>query len=398
MLAALLLALVVLPVAAMAVNNETDLIAAFANGGTTKLTGDIVLTNGLTVSAGETVTLDLNGYKISLTKAQTAGYQMILNNGTLIIEDNVGTGKITYIDSGNGGEYISDTIYNTGTLIINGGTIENLSSSVVASNGYPHTVDTYSGNRNTSVTINGGTIYCQEYSAIRMFCVSATNKADLMINGGVIKGAIDMQNGTTASARGTLTINGGEFETTKNTNNIRFANWNGGATEYGITADIKGGEFEGGITTAYVPAAADFDKGIISGGTFETDPSEYVEPTASTAEVTSGSETVYTIGTASTQAAAEAAEENGKSVTVTITKGDMTTLNLSAGVVVVNKGDGKVTANGVSIAKGESYTIPHPAASALPQTGDNSNLLFFAALLTLSGMGMLMLKKRSMSR
>ncbi|MBR3842930.1 MAG: right-handed parallel beta-helix repeat-containing protein, partial [Christensenellaceae bacterium] len=248
---------------------------AFAADGNVVLLADVTLTDTLKIPAGVTVTLDLNGKTISQTKAQTAGYQMILNDGNLTIKDPVGGGKISYTDSGNGGEYISDVIYNRATLVIDGGTIENLSSATVASNGYPHAVDTYSGIRDTSVTINGGTIYCAEYSAIRMFCVSATYKADLVINGGTIKGAVDMQNGTKVAALGTLTIEGGTFETTKNANNIRFANWNGGATEYGISASIKGGSFNGGITTAYVPAAANWNKKIISGGTFATDLSEY---------------------------------------------------------------------------------------------------------------------------
>lgn len=233
-------------------------------------------TYGLLIPAGKALVLDLNGCTLSQTVEQTAGYSMILNNGTLTIDDSKGNGKISYTDSGNGGEYISDAIYNKSVLVINGGTIENLSSATVASNGYPHAVDTYSGIGNTSVTINGGTIYCAEYSAVRMFCVSATNAADLVINGGTIKGAIDMQNGTTVAAVGTLTINDGTFQTTKNANNIRFANWNSGATEYGLTASIKGGLFNGGIQAKYVPEAANWNKGIITGGTFTVDPSDYV--------------------------------------------------------------------------------------------------------------------------
>jgi len=251
-------------------------IDAAAMGDTIVLMNGVVITDTLTVAAGKTVTLELNGKTISQTKAQTTGYQMILNDGNLTIQDSVGGGKISYTDSGNGGEYISDTIYNRGTLVINGGTIENLSSATVASNGYPHAVDTYSGIRNTSVTINGGTVYCAEYSAIRMFCVSATYKADLVINGGTIKGAVDMQNGTKNAALGSLTITDGTFVTTKNANNIRFANWNGGATEYGITASVAGGSFNGGITTAYVPAAANWNSKIISGGTFTNDVSAFV--------------------------------------------------------------------------------------------------------------------------
>lgn len=254
-----------------------DAVAAAEADEKITLIADVELTETLNIPAGKEVVLDLNGKTISQTKEQTAGYQMILNDGKLTINDSseAKTGKISYTDSGNGGEYISDVIYNRSVLVINGGTIENLSSATVASNGYPHAVDTYSGIRDTYVEINGGTIYCAEYSAIRMFCVSATNKADLVINGGTIKGAIDMQNGTKNLALGTLTINDGTFETTKNANNIRFANWNGGATEYGISAAIKGGSFNGGITTAYVPAAANWDKGVITGGTFAKDMTEY---------------------------------------------------------------------------------------------------------------------------
>ena len=254
-----------------------DAVAAAEADETITLIADVELTETLTIPADKTIALDLNGKTISQTKEQTAGYQMILNDGNLTINDSSEskTGKIYYTDSGNGGEYISDVIYNRSVLVINGGTIENLSSATVASNGYPHAVDTYSGIRDTYVEINGGTIYCAEYSAIRMFCVSATNKADLVINGGTIKGAIDMQNGTKPAALGTLTINDGTFETTKNANNIRFANWNSGATEYGLSAEIKGGSFNGGITTAYVPAAANWNKGIISGGTYAQDMTEY---------------------------------------------------------------------------------------------------------------------------
>jgi len=274
--------LAMIPVMATATDNdavidtEAELNAALAEGGEVVLGGNIVVNDGIKIPADKTVVLDLNGYTISQTKAQTAGYQMILNDGNLTINDTVGGGKISYTDSGNGGEYISDTIYNRGVLVINGGTIENISSETVASYGYPHAVDNYSGIRDISLTVNGGTIYCAEYSAIRMFCVSATNKADLVINDGTIKGAVDMQNGTKNLALGSLTVNGGTFETTKNANNIRFANWNGGATEYGITAAIKGGSFNGGFTTQYVPAAANWNKKIVSGGTFTNDVSEYL--------------------------------------------------------------------------------------------------------------------------
>ncbi len=308
-------------------------VDAATTGQTIILLADVELTETLTIPADKTVALDLNGKTISQTKEQTAGYQMILNDGNLTIDDSSESkaGKISYTDSGNGGEYISDVIYNRSVLVINGGTIENLSSATVASNGYPHAVDTYSGIRDTYVEINGGTIYCAEYSAMRMFCVSATNKADLVINGGTIKGAIDMQNGTKVAALGTLTINDGTFETTKNANNIRFANWNGGATEYGVSAEIKGGSFNGGITTAYVPAAANWDKGIISGGTYAQDMTDYCadgfaceQNADGTYGIVEAEVVVAKIGEVEyeTLAAALAAAKDGETVTLLWAEGD----------------------------------------------------------------------------
>ncbi|MBR2416143.1 MAG: hypothetical protein IKB11_05255 [Bacteroidaceae bacterium] len=306
---------------------------AAADGKTITLLRDVELTETLTIPADKTIALDLNGKTISQTKEQTAGYQIILNDGKLTIDDSSESkaGKISYTDSGNGGEYISDVIYNRSVLVINGGTIENLSSATVASNGYPHAVDTYSGIRDTYVEINGGTIYCAEYSAIRMFCVSATNKADLVINGGTIKGAVDMQNGTKVAALGTLTINDGTFETTKNANNIRFANWNGGATEYGVSAEIKGGSFNGGITTKYVPAAANWNKGIISGGTYAQDMTDFCaegfaceQNADGTYGIVEAEVVVAKIGEVEyeTLAAALAAAKDGETVTLLWAEGD----------------------------------------------------------------------------
>lgn len=270
------------PVAKIGEVVYTDLQAAITAaqpGVSTTITvlSNITLTEGITIPADKTIVLDLAGDTISQVKEQTAAYQMILNEGNLTIVDSsvAQTGTISYTDSGNGGEYISDAIYNKGVLVIDGGTIENLSSATVATNGYPHAVDTYSGIRNTSVTINGGTIKCANYSAIRMYCTSATYTADLLITGGTVIGAIDMQNGTKIAARGSLTINDGNFQKNASKANIRFANWNGGATEYGITGKITGGTFDAGINTNYVPADANFDKGIISGGTFGVDVTEY---------------------------------------------------------------------------------------------------------------------------
>ena len=315
-----------------------DAVEAAQSGDTITLLADIELTEGITIAEDDVITLDLAGKTVSQEKEQTTGYQMILNDGSLTINDTVGGGKISYTDTGVGGEYISDTIYNRGTLVIKGGTIENNSSATVADNGYPHAVDTYSGIRDISVTIDGGTITCAEYSAIRMFCVSATNKADLVINGGTINGAVDMQNGTKVAAIGSLTINGGDFNKNKSSATVRFANWNGGAEEYGITEAVKGGKFDAIFTTKYVPAVANWDKKIVAGGTFEVDPSEYCED---------GYEAVQnTDGTYGVQESAEAVAQIG----------EVKYTSLAEAVAEAQSGDTIVLLADVELA--ETLTIP----------------------------------------
>ena len=150
------------------IDTEEELAAAVAAGGEVVLGGNITLTEALVTPADVTVTLDLNGKIIDQTKAQTAAYSMIVNNGTLTIKDSKGTGKIQYTDSGNGGEYVSNTILNNGTLTVKSGTIENLSSATVATNGYPQAIDT-----NGKLTVENGAITSANYSAIRIWCTTA---------------------------------------------------------------------------------------------------------------------------------------------------------------------------------------------------------------------------------
>jgi len=413
---------------ATTVSNLTDLRTALASGGTVVLGDNISMGESDTtieIPAGVTVTLDLNGKTLSQTKAATSpGYQVILNDGNLTIKDGVGTGKISYTDSGSGGEYISDTIYNRANLVIDGGTIENLSSATVASNGYPHAVDTYSGIRDTSTTINGGTIYCENYSAIRMFCVSATNKADLVINGGTIKGAIDMQNGTKVAALGSLKINDGDFDTTKNANNIRFANWGNGFpdNEFGITAVIEGGEFDGGITSQYVPTASNWNKKVVSGGVFpENKVDEYISDNADKATVTNPDGTKSTaVGTETIREVIENAPA-GTSVVIDKTTAGADYGTPAGGVEVTNKTDNIIVVGGENITKdqsvvGETPTPPEEPgeeteqpevnegeeSEAIPEpedevdTGDNMNVVipFAIAALALAAMGTVVATRR----
>ena len=132
-----------------------SLADALAAGGNVVLLRDVTVDSALVIPEGVTVTLDLNGKSISQEKTQTTHYSMLVNNGNLSIRDLVGGGKISYTDTGVGGEYVSNTIANNGTLTVYSGRIENLSSATVAKNGYPHAIDTKG-----TLKILGGVIEC----------------------------------------------------------------------------------------------------------------------------------------------------------------------------------------------------------------------------------------------
>lgn len=94
------------------INSAGALAALFANGGSGKLTGDVELTEMISVPAGKEVVLNLNGKSIKNTGRSEA----IRINGTLKIE---GDGTV---DGGEGGNNKAVLVANGGELVINGGT------------------------------------------------------------------------------------------------------------------------------------------------------------------------------------------------------------------------------------------------------------------------------------
>ncbi len=255
----------------------TTLAEAFAaaDGKTVTLLEDVELQETLVVTG--TTTLDLNGKTISQTKLQTAGYSMIQNDGNLTIEDNVGGGKISYTDSGNGGNYVSNTIMNRGTLTLNSGTVENLSSETVKINGYPYVIDTSIWGPATEVNtiINGGSLYCAYYSALRLRADSATEPVNITVTGGEIAGRIEVQLPTqSAAGQGQLTITGGKISNTGTETAIVAFGTTGSAEN--IEISITGGEVVGKIEVRD-NVGANFDSQFIAGGTFSTDVTDFCE-------------------------------------------------------------------------------------------------------------------------
>ena len=198
---------------------------------------------GLVIPANKTVVIDLKGFTISQSKTQTAAYSMIENLGTLTIKDDSAnkTGKISYADNGQGGNYVSNTIHNSGLLTIDGGIVENNSSATVASNGYPHPID-----NSGTLVINGGTFTNNaNYSSLRIWCTTDDDTI-VTINGGTFNGSIDFQTPNASANKGTLTINRGTFNADTYTKcAVRLLGFGADVDE--MNGYIRGGHFNGAI-------------------------------------------------------------------------------------------------------------------------------------------------------
>lgn len=241
-----------------------DQVAATKYGKVT-LTEDVVLEDALTITAEQDITIDLNGFSISQEKVQDTGYSMIVNNGKLTINDSGKEGSISYADTGNGGEYVSNTILNNGTLIINDGIIVNNSTKTVSANGYPHPID-----NNARLIINGGTMTNNaDYSSLRIWCTTDDNTY-VEINGGTFNGSIDFHNVNKQANKGTLKIYGGTFNADTYTKSAtRVLGFGADVDE--INGYIYGGTFNGEIALRnWSNSTLNSNVYVIYGGTFSS--------------------------------------------------------------------------------------------------------------------------------
>ena len=227
----------------------------------------------LVIPAAKAVILDLNGCTLSQTVEQTGAHSMIQNKGTLTIIDSSkgAAGKIAYGDIGNGGNYVSNTIGNSGKLVIESGLIVNNSSTTVAANGYPHPID-----NSGELIINGGTLTNNaNYSSMRIWCTTDDNTS-VTINGGTFNGSIDFQTPSAAANKGSLTITGGTFNADTYTKcAVRLLGFGADVDE--MLGDINGGTFNGEIALKNW-SGAEFNSQVfyITGGQFSNDPTAFV--------------------------------------------------------------------------------------------------------------------------
>ena len=256
---------------------------------TIKLGADI--TASITIASGKTITLDLNGHKLT----NEAGKHTITNNGTLTI---TGTGTVDNVS------HACAAIVNNGTATLNGGTYtrskENSDNNKEDAKG--NSFYTILSDNGATMTINEGVTVTNVGNFSSMIRNGGTSASTLIINGGTFSGGL---NAIKNDEAGVLTINGGDFS---NTSQFVVMNWhkttiNGGSfkalssaeavlftSNYGGEANAAASAGELTITGGTFKRATDTQKMIvdaydanntgtasISGGTFDADVSQYLE-------------------------------------------------------------------------------------------------------------------------
>ncbi len=236
-----------------------DAVTAAQNGDTIKLLTDVEQTNSIIID--KNIGLELNGKKITVASTwggasptkQALFY--VKSGGKLTVNDSVGEGEINSSNNADvyaaitltiGGSGNNDTT-NDAELVINGGLIK----------GYYYGIVTHGERHNTKITINGGTITgADEDDATSIYHPS---RGKLIINGGKLIGydGIAIKGGTP------VLITGGEFIATgtklvpdnpasSGCNSVGSALYVEGNYGYGACVTIKGGKFR--TTDSAAPA------------------------------------------------------------------------------------------------------------------------------------------------
>ncbi len=235
------------------------------------LLGNVTLSEGLVTEEDDRIILDLAGYTISYAPSEAKATAAITNNGRLTIKDSSaeGTGKVTYESSApsSANAYATNTITNCGMLFINGGTIENNTSG-----GASYAVDVNSTLRNAKLTLNNGKIVSKGV-AVRQFANSVTCVSGVQINDGVVEGSralfIQLPGSTNEVKWASLDILGGTITCT-NSADLAVYSYSFGDSYSNTNVVIKGGTFNGDVYFhgGSSNGGSGSERVTISGGTF----------------------------------------------------------------------------------------------------------------------------------
>lgn len=386
---ALLMVAVMLPVMAMAadVNDATTLKAAVATSGEVTL-GDNI-TASITIPAGTTVTLNLNGK--TLTNEAGKDTITVELGGILIVE---GDGKVDNTSDG------CAAIFNNGTVTLNGGTYDRSAETSTGKTKEERGNNSwYTICNHGTLTINSGVITTANkatdkgrYSSLiengyqnyskgesRVGYVSGTNQEypSLLINGGEFFGGINtiknddngiatikggsstnyyqasvqnhhkmvIENGSFSGETAWSVLNCGSCSSVDPTHDahelvITNGNFKGDVRANVGNVEIKGGSFEASFTEE---GNANIE---ISGGTFNTNVTDYV---GDKLVVVGGS--TYFVGNSAYDAV-----NNAESGSFEVLRTDRNPeFSVNSGVTITNKTDNPITVNGNEVKPNETY-------------------------------------------
>jgi len=262
------------------IDNVSYLKEVFAKGGSYTLASDLTLNDEMIKVAKNTnLTINTNGKKITGTSsAKTTSRLFTVEKGATLTLTGNGTIEFgaLYPDTDWGTEgfpaYATNTIANSGTLIVDGPTLIN----TTPRGGASYVIDNYAG---AHLTINSGTIkQTGDDVAIRMNTATAgeANANTLVINGGTISGRraiwIHLAGGkSTTAPYVNLTVNGGTLSTTDTVDkNLAIYSYSYGNSFENVKATFNGGTVNGttafGATGEYAKTGAEAI--VLNGTTF----------------------------------------------------------------------------------------------------------------------------------
>lgn len=320
------------------VDNITHAKAAIYNNGTTILKG-----GSYTRSREASTTTD---------NANGNSYYNILNHGQMTIEDGVSVtstgafsslidnGYYQYTNNDSRVGYVSDTGQEHPTLTINGGS-------------FSGGINTVKNDDGAYLIVNGGTFENTTQTIIQNNNVATINDGIFVSNN---EGCIHNRSWSAANNEGVLEINGGSF--TGSTYVVRST------LEYGNGSTAKF-TINDGIFNGPVKVDQDGLKLEISGGEYSADVSEYVVEDKLSIAVTASKNTTYYVGTKAENAVTSAKEGD----TIVLVKGAELN-NVPAGVTIENKTGSDIKVNGMEVKNENDITI-HSYASAWTSDANN---------------------------
>ena len=206
------------------VNSKEELEQALNNSSVTTIKLGAEITASITIASGKTITLDLNGHKLT----NEAGKHTITNNGTLTIKDS-SEGKTGTVDNVT---HAHAAIVNNGTATLNGGTYtrSNENPANNEENAGGNSFYTILSDNGAKMTINEGVTVTNVGHFSSMIRNGGKSASTMIINGGTFSGGL---NAIKNDEAGVLTINGGDFS---NTSQFVVMNWH--------KTTINGGSFK----------------------------------------------------------------------------------------------------------------------------------------------------------